>query len=225
MTINIGINFGDYIFLAADTRTTYFFSSAQKYTDETQKIQKTKMGLVTGAGYKNLLDEVKYQLAQENIRHTDQIIQVIKQQADTFSIQASPKIREVINTTGWLLTYLTQVEEKPILRLALIHPKFKYVPALYKKNKPCVIMPFGANGKVTKLVLDTIKKNIKPLGNVSEIQDNIIYHTGVIKGIISSVSKNFQSVSPTFHIGVHTIDGKMGISTRVENEKLTIHTS
>lgn len=225
MTINIGINLEKYIILAADTRTVYFLHGRQMYTDENQKIQKTKIGLTTGAGHKGLLDEVKYQLAQRDINHTDQIIQIIKEQVGAFSQQAFPEIKKVIDVTGWLLTYRTQVEKTPILRLALLHPQFNYELALCEKNKSCVIMPLGANEEITEAVSDTINKKIKPLENMSKIKENISYHSALIKQIISTVSKNFKSVSPTFHIGVHSIDDKMGISTRVKNETFSIRLS
>ncbi|MBA7501464.1 hypothetical protein ES706_00034 [subsurface metagenome] len=225
MTINIGINLGKYIILAADTRTVYFLHGRQMYTDENQKIQKTKIGLITSAGHKGLLDEVKYQLAQRDIKHTDQIIQIIKEQVDAFSPRTYPEIKKVIDMTGWLLTYKTLVGKKPILRLALLHPQFNYELALYGKNKACVIMPFEANEETTEAVSDTINKKIKPLENISKIKENISYHSALIKQSVSTVSKNFESVSPTFHIGVHSIDGKMGISTRVENEKFSISIS
>lgn len=225
MTINIGINLGEYIILAADTRTEYFLHGRQVYTDESQKIQKTRIGLITGAGYKGLLDAVKYQLAQRDINHTDQIIQVVKKQVGAFSQQTFPEIKKATNMTGWLLTYKTLVVKKPILRLALLHPQFNYKLALCKKNKASVIMPLGANEEITKVVSNTINKKIKPLENISEVKENISYHSALIKQIISIVSKNFKSVSPTFHIGVHSIDDKMGISTQVENKTFSIRLS
>lgn len=225
MTINIGINLEKYIILAADTRTVYFLNGGQAYTNESQKIQKTKIGLITGAGHKSLLDAVKNQLAQRDITHTDQIIQIIKEHASAFSLQTSPEIKKVSDMTGWLLTYSTLIKKKPILRLALLHPQFNYELALYGKNKACVIIPFEADEGVAEAVSDTINKKIKPLENISEIEESISYHSALIKKIVSTVSKNFESVSPTFHIGVHSIDGRMGISTRVENETFSISMS
>lgn len=51
MTIAIGLNLGSYAILAADTRTTYYLDGRPfLYDDSTPKVQRTTIGLITGAG-------------------------------------------------------------------------------------------------------------------------------------------------------------------------------
>lgn len=81
MTITLGIDFGDYIFIAADTRTVTYDRLGRiiHIRDDTQKIIKTRFGLVTGSGYLDLLDAIKSKLVEENSKlHTDKILDIIK---------------------------------------------------------------------------------------------------------------------------------------------------
>ena len=64
MTIALGINFGDYAFLASDSRATFYNldGTVRSFEDDQKKIYKTKLGVITGAGSIPLLEAVKDQL-------------------------------------------------------------------------------------------------------------------------------------------------------------------
>jgi hypothetical protein len=81
MTIAIGINLGRYVILAADTRTTYYPPFGKPlFRDDSEKIQKTGIGLITGAGLISLLDPVKTRLANESITNTNYIILFVREE-------------------------------------------------------------------------------------------------------------------------------------------------
>jgi len=229
MTINIGINLGRYIILAADTRTVYCLDGRIiRYSDEHQKIQKTKVGLITGAGYTDLLDDVKKQIAQENVNHTDQIIVIIRKCRE--NLQLKPAFSSVlgskwIEATSWLLTYMTPIRNAGTLRLALIHPQFGDKIAVCQKNKSCVIMPADSTPEQSEHVTNIVNSQIKPLEEPTRINENIDYHVALIRGVIKGVSQDHRSVSQSFQIGIHTIDGRMGISCITEDGSFSVNLS
>lgn len=229
MTINIGINLGDYIILAADTRTVYVWpNKIIHHSDEHQKIQKTKIGLITGAGYKDLLDDAKRQISQKDIENTDQIIDIIRKCREDFSPELfsfSPPGRRWIEATSWLLTYMTPVDNSPTLRLALIHPQFNDEIALYKKNTCCVIMPAESTLEECDRITNLVHSQIKLLEDISTIHKNIRHHVILIREVIKVVSEKYQSVSEFFQVGIHTIDGKIGISAIIKNGPFSINLS
>ena len=229
MTINIGINLAQYIILAADTRTVYGWpNKIIHHSDEHEKIQKTKIGLITGAGYTDLLDDVKKQIAEKDIEHTDQIIDIIRKCRENLS--PAPAFFSILGTkwieaTSWLLTYMTPVDNSPTLRLALIHPQFNDEVALYKKNTCCVIMPAESTPEECDRITNLVHSQIKLLEDISMINENISYHVTLIREVIKVVSEKYKSVSRFFQIGIHTIDGKMGISAIIKNGPLSINLS
>lgn len=96
MTIALGINFGDYVLLVADTRTIFGWPNhIVSYTDESKKIQKTSFGLITGAGRTNLLDSVKNRLAKQEITNTNQIFEIIKE--ERLNLRERFLIKKMIN--------------------------------------------------------------------------------------------------------------------------------
>lgn len=227
MTINIGINLGDYVILAADTRSVCGLGDTIiSHSDGHEKVQKSEMGLITGAGYADLLDDVKKQIAQENISHTDQIIHIIKKCRENLSIKSASSpimVSKWIKTTSWLLTYTTSVHRSPVLRLALIQSDDKIV--CYDKNKSCVIMPSDSTHEEVERVASLVDGKIRPLHELAIRDENVSYHVALIRAVIKGVSQNHESVSQSFQIGIHTIDGKMGISGISENGSFSLSCS
>lgn len=75
MTLLAGINLGSYVVMGADTRVSWYPPDGTfRFHDEGEKIQKTNIGLITGAGLINILDDVKKQLSEhDDITHTKQL--------------------------------------------------------------------------------------------------------------------------------------------------------
>lgn len=228
MTINIGINLGHYIILGADTRSVYCWGNKIiRHSDEHQKIQKTKIGLITGAGYTDLLDDVKRQIAEQDIEHTDQIIDIIRKCRENLSVRPFFPVlgSKWIEGTSWLLTYMTVIHDSRVLRLALIHRQFDDKVAFCENNKSCVIMPADSTPEESEHVTSIVNSQVKPLEDLTRINENISYHVTLIRGVIKAVSENHKSVSRSFQIGAHTVDGRMGISGITENGAFSLSLS
>lgn len=220
MTINIGINLAHYIILAADTRTVFYGEDQIiHYTDYHEKIMKTKIGLITGAGYTNFLDDVKKQVSERDIKNTSEITDIIIRCREKIS-STSPAYMatKCIKITSWMFTYNTLVNGSRRLRLTLFHPQFNDMQVSYEKNKCCLVMPNDATKEEAEKIASFVNEEIIPLEDISQINENINYHVTLLYEVIKAVSEYHDSVSRSFQAGVHFVDGKMGISRIIDNE-------
>lgn len=98
MTIAIGINLGLYAIFAAVTRTTYYRLGMPFFNDNSLKIQRTTMGLITGAGFCALLDSVKDKLANEEVTSTERVLGIIDEETESiFDVWGNNS-----NTEDWI---------------------------------------------------------------------------------------------------------------------------
>lgn len=216
MTIAIGINFGSYILLAADTRTIYYDWTGHtiNYDDESVKIQKTSIGLITGAGSKQLLDSVKDVLRKEEVTHTDQILKIIHEERLKYQRLYWKSAAKDLELTGWIFTYTTVENNNPKLRLGIFHSSLNLDKlALYEENYPAVINPHEATEEAVEEIVDFLKKKIKPFKEFTTLSDSIQYHWCLIARLIQKIQPVFPSISSHCQIGVHTLEGLKGISS------------
>ena len=212
MTIALGINFGDYVLLAADTRTTFgWVNHIVSYTDESEKIQKTSFGLITGAGRTNLLDSVKNRLAKQEITNTDQIFEIIKE--ERLNLLGRLLITENdIALTGWVYSYLTILNDAPKLRLDVVHPSLGEGLVRWEENKAAIICPCEANKEEADEIIAILNKAIKPSTEFATVEESYRYHGQIIGALVRQIQPKYPSVSRCYQIGIHKLDGSMGIS-------------
>jgi hypothetical protein len=213
MTIALGINFGAYILLAADTRTIFYSLGKLVigYTDKSMKIQETSFGLITGAGRKELLDLVKDRLAEEQITNTDQIFAIIKK--ERLNSLTLPSITENdIKLTGWIYSYITILNGSPKLRLDVVHSSLGEGLARWEENKPAIICPYEAKKEDVDEIVHYLMKAIKPFADFATFEESYQYHKQVIAELIKKIQPKFPSVSRCYQTGVHKLNGSLTIS-------------
>lgn len=227
MTIALGINFDKYILLAADTRTVYFGrdGSVLRHEDDSEKIQRTMIGLITGVGIKRLLDAVKLRLAEQEIKHTDEILQIISEERQRYEEfrKINPSYKHLDSTTtGWIYTYMTPTQEGMRLRLAISHPSIGDGLWIRQTNDPAIICPVEASKEQAEEIGEIMKECIKPFNDFSNIQESIKYHTKIIASLIQTMQPEFPSISQYFQIGIHTVEGGKGISPIIRGNESNI---
>jgi len=212
MTIALGINFGDYVLLAADTRTTFGWPNLTvSYTDESEKIQKTSFGLITGAGRTNLLDSVKNRLAKQELTNTDQIFEIIKE--ERLNLLRRLLITENdIALTGWVYSYITILNDAPKLRLDMVHPSLGEGLARWEENKPAIICPYEASKEEADKICADFNKVIKPSTEFATVEESYKYHRQNIGELVRQIQPKYPSISRCYQIGIHKLDGSMTIS-------------
>jgi len=213
MTIALGINFGNYALLAADTRTTFYNWAKQiiGYTDSSVKIQKTSHGLITGAGITDLLDAVKTRLEKETITNTDQIYEIIKE--ERLKSAKIPSITEDdIGLTGWIYSYMTILNDAPKLRLDAVHPSLGEGLARWEENKAAIICPYEARKEEADEIAATFNEAIRPSTEFATIDESCQYHGQIIIKLIRQIQPKYPSVSRCLQMGIHILNGSMSIS-------------
>lgn len=224
MTIALGVNFGDYALLAADTRTTYFNwnGSVRKYEDDSEKIQKTTIGLITGAGSTQLLNLVKDRLRNERIIHTNQMLSMVEEARTKYRRAFWRTAERDIEMTVWIFSYMTLKDGRPKLRLDILHPTFGDMFARYEENHPVLIGPHEATEKEVAGISDFLKKKIKLSREFSALSDSIQYHWSIIASLIRKIQPAFPSISSYSQVGVHTLDGFVGVSHILKDDESNV---
>ncbi len=214
MTIAIGINLGLYAILLADTRTTYHKLGIPFYDDNRPKVQKTTIGLITGAGFCPLLDSVKSRLETEQITNTDSVLSIIKDESKKTqqTWQTHPQIQSWIEQTGWIFSYTTMLNNQPLLRLGIVHPNIsKDELGIYEVGKPAIIYPVELECEKVEAIHDPILQEIKVPTDSSELQSSIERNTAVIAAVINALQPHCPSISRRFQVGIHS-GGQLDIS-------------
>ncbi len=214
MTIAIGINLGSYAILAADTRTTYHRFGMPFYDDNSSKVQKTMMGLITGAGFLPLLDSVKRKLATEQITNTERVLSIITEEREK-TLQAwriHSQIDSWIEQTGWIFNYTTPLNNEPTLRVGIFHPSInKEMYVTYEVGSPEIIFPVELDPETTKAIYEPILQRIKVPSDSSELQSSIEQNSVIIGAVINALQPHCPSISRRFQVGIHS-GGQVGIS-------------
>jgi len=213
MTIAIGVNFGKYVLLAADSRTTNHDLSLNKvsFSDESEKIAKTKLGLITGAGNSAMLDAVKNRLSKEEVMHSNKILKIIHEEKSNLTnilkLFNWEVFRPSIESTGWIFTYLTQQNKKIKLRLAIYHPSLGSNIGLYRENQPAVIYPYEASKKEADSLGEVLTKFLKPISKFKDMFKSIQYHVSAIGSFIDIIKPKYPSISSSCQFGIHALEG------------------
>jgi hypothetical protein len=216
MTIAIGINLGLYAILAADTRTTgYLFGVPHHYDDDSSKVQKTTMGLITGAGFLPLLERVKQELAAEEITNTERVLSIIKEQSERI-LQVwgtHPQTNSWIRQTGWIFSYTTLLDNQPTLRVGIFHPSIDAeMYATYEVGKPAIIFPVELDPETVDRMHDVVLREVKMPNQLSELESSVQHNSAVIAQVVRVLQPHCPSISRRFQVGVHRFDGQTGLS-------------
>ncbi len=218
MTIAIGINLGFYAILAADTRTTYHLVNMPFYDDNSSKVQKTTMGLITGAGFCPLLDGVKNRLANEQIISTDSVLAIIKEERENTlqTCQTYSQIESWIEQTGWIFSYMTLQNDQLILRVSIFHPSIsKEMYATYEVGQPAIIFPLELDREKVDAIYNPVIQEIEVPDNTSELQSSIAQNSRIIAALINVLQPLCPSISNRFQIGIH-MGGQTGVSDLID---------
>lgn len=196
MTLIIGANLNHYTILATDTRTSWthpFLGECHK--DHKHKIAMCKMGLINGSGYVNALDSVIEELLKKEIFQTDEVLNIINE----FAI---PKIKllnrnnpsSIKHKTCFLISYFTKLDNKDILRLAFLHPKWDYQLNIVKES--IIVMPGDTNEKYYEKYNKIIREGLHrcKLSNYSDKKYAVSVLTNICKNVIF-IAKCFYEIS------------------------------
>lgn len=221
MTLIVGMNLCEFVILAADTRTVWISAGdIVLHKDDSLKFQDIGIGLMTGSGYTNLLDAVKNRVANTELTHTDQISKIIFEEREIIEKDAliTPDLKRIIlDQTGWMFSYRTQINNKTLLRLAVIHPSIDNELGLILANKAKTIMPSGVSENQANSFEEILNSSMQSLNELPNIQENIIHNVSIIKAVMKGVSDVSETVSSSFYVGIHFLDNNKQVLPMISN--------
>jgi hypothetical protein len=223
VTLIVGMNLGSYALLGADTRVSYYPHDRLMYRDDSLKIRRIGMGLITGAGFGNLLDDVKGALDDDAIEHTDIIRDVVNREVEDWKRHPwyqQTRVRKALDETGWMFSYVTGSLEQPDkceLRLAVLGTDNGPL-GLILKNKSWLFPPTGTTQEQGKEWFDFLKDSLRPLERDDDLAKNIAHHIGCVYHIMEAGSEANEGVAKTFQIGIHVMPRAKWISNIITED-------
>jgi len=220
MTACIGIAFGSYVLLASDTRTTWCYPDRPRHTDASQKIHRSGIGLVTGAGLVQLLDQVKDALKVNEVLHTDQIKRFVEEACQRVRRQFAywGDIETWVRRTAWLVSYGTVEEGRYMVRLALLR-----APERHKKVEIEILAPMHGICLLPPEVDDhadelcrRLTEDLHPISDFASPQEHFEYHRLLMLKCMAGFAQTLEFVSQAMHLGIHTDSGQCEISERID---------
>lgn len=207
MTLLVSINLDDFAIIASDKKEVIKLNDAFiPYHERAEKIVETGIGLITGSGYVGLLNSVKQRVAEEEITHTDQILEIIKNERKLIRNAiwyTDYQKNEFLNFTGWLLSYWTIVDNVQKLRIALYHPSVEenYF-AIIEENTSKAIFPSDLIPENVEKYSNFLSNSFQKLNDLPDINQNITHNVKIILVLMNEISKVSETVSKTCDIGL-----------------------
>jgi hypothetical protein len=210
VTLLIGADLGNYTIIAADTRTWWKQWFSHNYRDGDHKIIMCDLMLITGAGYLDALESVKKELLDKEINHTDDVLEIIKN-------QALPKVEElrlnnptIKESVCVMISYITIHDNKPLLRLSLVHQKWGY--QLVHFNDAIVVMPSDSSEEESERYTMFLQKNLSKADenifiNTKLLEKNMSDNIGLIVKCFFEISKKSTLVSNDVDFAILLING------------------
>ncbi|WGX51892.1 hypothetical protein P7I94_15575 [Pseudomonas aeruginosa] len=125
MTCILVAHLGDEVIIAAGKRVTQITEHGARIPcgDNEEKIVRTEVGIITGAGSLAMLDPVKSLVRDHGFGSPDEVLELILQARASFAqVHAdSPRLAADLTETSWMFTYPTLVNDQPVTRFVYFH--------------------------------------------------------------------------------------------------------
>lgn len=125
MTCILVAHLGDEVIIAADKRVTHIAQDGVKTPcgDTEEKIVRTEVGVITGAGSLAMLDPVKSLVRDHGFNSPDDVLDLILRVRESFSEihVRSPRLQADLAETSWMFTYPTVVDDQSVTRFVYYH--------------------------------------------------------------------------------------------------------
>ena len=124
-------------------------------------------------------------------------------------------VRDALQTTGWLFSYVTPGPDASALRLTHCHPSIDNTLGLVEEGHAMVMMPTSATEAEAAHWTLEVEEHLRvwdPENPEHDLQTSLSHHIQLIAEVVDAVAKDHATVSHTFQVGVHSLRGETGIS-------------
>ena len=206
MTMIVGMNLKEYVLVASDRREVYLIDGKVDHviSDAVNKIIDWNYGYITGSGYVSILNELKENLANMEIKCIDQIINkatsIVNSYPDTF--------KDIKDKSNWMFTYVANTSEGNQPRVGIIEAKNpNEIRALYDMTSTV----WAKIPNINEIIRD-LNSKLKPISDFHEPNESIKYHISLLKDLFEIGEKNDETVCSQFNYCIQLNDGTKFIS-------------
>jgi hypothetical protein len=220
MTFLATIHAKEYALIAADKMEVAKIGSGFVcVSTDVDKIIDTEIGLMTGSGYTALLDEVKSAVSESEIKHTDQILAIIKDRRLKIlrnSCLPENQKSDFLDNTGWLFTYFTVVDAKPTIRVAIYSPHVsdQYL-GIVEESKCSAFFPSDSTATIRESFMASLKNEMVTSDGAGSFQDTLSINSRLILRLMKEMSRISSFVTESCDIGLVLLDGTTLIARNV----------
>lgn len=202
MTFLVGVDFGHYALITADTRTTSYHPYLGEISEDgNHKIAFCNMGLITGSGYSPAINSVIEKLFTTEIIHIGDLLSIIEQYAFPKLEDLHKERPDIKGKTCFLISYRTPKNNKQLLRLSLIHPQWDY--NLAHIEYLVIVPPYDTNEKDNERYQNYLQNELVKISNkdystdelMIEVFQNILENIKIIAQCYIEISKLSTMVS------------------------------
>jgi len=200
MTILLGFAVDDFVMLGADTRATQSGPGGLiPIDDNTQKIFRTGVGLMAGAGWFDLVRSVVARM-ETPPESNYQAAAILREERDKTGLPLTdPRIQK----TSWLLSYSTGDPSEVQTGLAYCYSQNDYYPQSITAPDYFLVVPFGMSEEPEAQLRSILARAVKTKVDIPESKDLRGRYCGIIQDTVRCAATLCDSVSSTFQIGFH----------------------
>ncbi|MDL4862000.1 hypothetical protein NPJ88_006620 [Halomonas elongata] len=229
MTMIAAIDMGELGLVAADKAEVSVGpdKGVMSRHEEANKIVRTSLGIVTGAGFVELLDPVKNFLQSNEISNTDEVLQAIISERLGFKRKYGHLLDadKWLMRTSWVFDYTTLVNDESVHRIAIYHPFWREDKLSILENGQSICIPPGDMLEGEDFI-KRFQERVSPHGGHQGKREEVYANVEVIADFMGEASHRSQSVSSVFDLAILAPNNTAKIVERVtmENweERLTL---
>ncbi|WP_122408405.1 hypothetical protein [Pseudomonas viridiflava] len=227
MTCILVAHLGDEIIIAADKRVTLVTPDGAKSPggDDEEKIVRTKVGVITGTGSVEMLNDVKTLARDLGFNSPDEVLGFILDAQGTFSNQYadSPRLKIDLAQTSFMFTYPAIANDKFVTRFVYYHQSHS-TDSLYRlEDGKVMCFPSGFSQEQATEVRDKLQYLVTSALESDSIHESRMLVISHMRKLMKEISDSTETVSSICDIAV--IDGRdveiaMSVATDDEVFKL-----
>lgn len=208
MTLIIAMDMGKIGLIASDKAEVMINSNGDisPIHQEAEKIVRTPLGVITGAGRVELLDQVKNFVKAGSIHNTDQVLGAILQARKLFKAQYSHHhdVSSALSSTSWVFNYTASLDDDNMAhRIAMFHP-FWGVEGfrILGTGQAICISPSSFTADEAEALTKEVQAGMQMPGADLNLKDALLNNVRVAVEAMANVSIRASSVSEVCDIAV-----------------------
>lgn len=227
MTCILVAHLGEHVILAADKRAVQINSDGSRtvLTDDVQKIVETGVGVITGAGIVEMLDQVKSKFNGKSFNDSGQvlesIIQVRKEYSERYS--GSARLDKDLSETSWVFTYPATEQGRAVTRVRFYHQSVSADHLVVLDENGVLCLPGGLSSMEAQAVQVSLQEVVRislcslPYKQAAQA---IFSHMVQLMSDVADMSVSVSSACDVALISGSSVEVEIGISEHTRKQHM-----